>query len=217
MSSSGPGSSPHPAKTAWLFVVLCTALLVLVYGSGLNNALVFDDMRLEDGTIFGRYGSLLAFRQRLLSYGSFVWLHELLGLGWKGQRVVNLLLHLGTAAALWAFTRALLNPDVFDEEQRQSPHFVPSLQAAVLVGVAVFALNPVAVYAVAYLVQRSIVMATLFGVLACWAWVRGLQSGRWPWFAGALLAYVAAVLSKEHAAVFAAFAVPLYIQVRRPG
>lgn len=211
-----PESTPRNTA-AWLFVAVCTVLVLLVYGSGLNNALVFDDLRLEDGTIFGRYGSLMEFRQRLLSYGSFVWLHELLGLGWKGQRVVNLLLHLGVAAALWAFTRALLSPAAFDTEHRQQPQFAQSLQAAVLVGVALFALNPVAVYAVAYLVQRSILMATLFGVLACWAWVRGLQSGRWPWFAAALLAYAAAVLSKEHAAVFAAFAVPLYVHVRRPG
>jgi Flp pilus assembly protein TadD len=80
----------------------------------------------------------------------------------------------------------------------------------------VFALHPVAVYGVGYLIQRSIVMATLFGVLACWAFVRGVTERRWHWHALALLCYVMAVMSKEHAVLIAGLALPLYVFVARP-
>lgn len=58
-----------------------------------------------------------------------------------------------------------------------------------------------AVYAVAYLIQRSILLATLFSVLACLAFMRGLASeraGKRRRYSAALVAYVLAVLSKEY-------------------
>lgn len=204
-------------KSLYLFAALLTAALLGIYLPGLHNELVFDDLRLGDGTIFGEYGSLLHFKQRMLSYGSFVWMQELFGTGWWKQRLVNLVLHMGVLAALYALLDALLSTARFPQEFEEHPHFVRSRAAALQVGIALFALNPVAVYAVTYLAQRSIVMATLFAVLACWMFVRGLQTGKMPWFAGALASYVLAVLSKEYAVMTAAMAVPLYIHVRRPG
>lgn len=209
--------APEPRALApWLYAAFLLSLVTGVYLSGLGNELVFDDLRLEDGTIFGRYGSLLEFRQRMLSYGSFVWLQDGFGEGWWKQRVFNLLLHLGVVGSLYAFTRALLDSAGFDDDITAQAHFSASRQAAVWVGVTVFALNPMAVYAVAYLIQRSIVMATLFAVLAGWTFVRGLQTRRWGWHVLSLAAYGLAVLSKEHAVAVAALAVPVYIHVRRP-
>ena len=45
---------------------------------------------------------------------------------------------------------------------------------ALWLAIGFFALNPVAVYAVAYLIQRSILLATLFVVLGLWLFARGL-------------------------------------------
>lgn len=204
------------AKNRFLFAALLTLAVLGIYWPGLNNGLLFDDLRLQDGTIFDSYGSLAALRQRMLSYGSFVWVQELAGEGWWKQRLVNVALHLAVVAALYALMGALLRTARFPETFEEQPHFQRSREAALQVGVALFALNPVAVYAVAYLVQRSIVMATLFAVLACWMLVRGLQSRQPLWHAGALLMYVLAMLSKEYAVMTAALAVPLYIYVRRP-
>ena len=59
-------------------VGLALALLsAVVYGLGLGNALIFDDARLTDGTLAQAYGGLWPLKQRLLSYGSFVWLDQL--------------------------------------------------------------------------------------------------------------------------------------------
>ena len=199
-----------------LFGAFVLAAVLAIYLPGWNHELLFDDLRLTDGAIFGNYGSLLTFKQRMLSYGSFIWVDLLAGPGWWKQRLVNVGLHLATVAALYALVRELLERTRFPEEFESQPHFGMSRQAAVQVGVALFAVNPMAVYAVAYLVQRSIVMATLFSVLACWCFVRGLSGRGVAWYGLALLSYVAAVLSKEHAVMVAAMAVPLYIHVHRP-
>lgn len=204
------------SKTPYVFAAVLFLAVLGVYLPGLHNALVFDDLRLGDGTIFGEYGSLLQFKQRMLSYGSFVWVQDLLGEGWWKQRLVNLALHLGVVAALYLLLKALVGTAHFPQEFEEHEYFECSRTAALRVGVALFALNPVAVYAVAYLAQRSIVMATLFAVLACWMFVRGLQTGTGAWFACALLSYVAAVLSKEYAVMTAAMTVPLYIYIQRP-
>ena len=199
-----------------LFGAFVLAAVLAIYLPGWNHELLFDDLRLTDGAIFGNYGSLLTFKQRMLSYGSFIWVDLLAGPGWWKQRLVNVGLHLATVAALYALVRDLLERTRFPEDFESQPYFGMSRKAAVQVGVALFAVNPMAVYAVAYLVQRSIVMATLFSVLACWCFVRGLSGRGVAWYGLALLSYVAAVLSKEHAVMVAAMAVPLYIHVRRP-
>jgi len=204
-------------KTLYVFAAVLTLAVLGIYLPGVHNQFIFDDLRLSDGTIFGEYGSLLHFKQRMLSYGSFVWVQELFGDGGWKQRLVNLVLHLGVLATLYALLGALLRTTPFPQEFEEHPHFARSRAAALQVGIALFALNPVAVYAVAYLAQRSIVMATLFAVLACWMFVRGLQTGKTPWLIAALASYVLAVLSKEYAVMTAAMAVPLYIHVRRPG
>ncbi|AYM97587.1 hypothetical protein EAG14_17645 [Acidovorax sp. 1608163] len=204
-------------KATYLFAIALVLAVLGIYLPGIRNDLLFDDLRLSDGTIFGQYGSLLQFKQRMLSYGSFVWLQSLFGEGWWKQRFLNIALHLGTVACIYALLKALLSQAKFPQEFEDQTHFEASRTAALQVGVALFALNPVAVYAVGYLVQRSIVMATLFAVLACWLFVRGLQTGRAGWYAGALGSYVLAVLSKEYAVMTAAMAVPLYIYIRRPG
>lgn len=206
-----------PSKAIYWFSTLLLLAVLAVYLPSLNNGLLFDDFRLTDGTIFGRYGSLLEFKQRTLSYGSFVWIEQIFGAGWWKQRAFNIALHLTTVAALYALFKALLAQVRFPHDFEEQQHFTASRDAALHLGLALFALNPVAVYAVAYLVQRSIVMATLFTVLACWTFVRGLQTGRAAWHVAALACYVFAVLSKEHAFLTVAMAVPLYIFVRRPG
>lgn len=202
--------------SALLFFLVLTAATAAVYVPGLSNALVFDDNRLTDGTVFGQYGGLLPLRPRLLSYGSFVWVQSLFGTGWPAQRIFNLVLHLGVAAGLYVLFSQLLRRTAFPDEARADAGLEDSWRASLRVGVALFALNPVAVYAVAYLIQRSILMATLFVVWGCVAWVHGVAGRRPVHLLLAVLAYVGAVLSKETVFMAAALAVPLYVFVARP-
>lgn len=194
----------------WLPVVL--AGVALIYLPGLDNPPIFDDKLLTDGTLFSTYGSLFQLKPRLFSYGSFVWLHDLFGAGWWKQRLANLLIHIGVVLALWGFYRELLR---HVESSTGAP---PPLWQSPALGLAIgfFALNPAAVYGTSYLIQRSILLATLFVVLALWSFARALAGGRGGGYALALLFYVLAVASKEHAIMAPLAAVPVYILVSRP-
>jgi tetratricopeptide (TPR) repeat protein len=79
-----------------------------------------------------------------------------------------------------------------------------------------FAVNPVASYGVAYLVQRSILMATLFALLTWWCLLEGLRQKRGGWLVASALAYVLAAHSKEHALLVPLVAVALVVLQGRP-
>ena len=121
-------------KTPYVFAAVLTLAVLGIYLPGLDNGLIFDDLRLRDGAIFGEYGSLLHFKQRMLSYGSFVWVQDVLGEGWGKQRLVNIAVHLGVVAALYALLKALLVPTRFPEDIEEQAHFAASRLAATIAG-----------------------------------------------------------------------------------
>jgi hypothetical protein len=161
-----------------VFFIGIAGCLAGLYAFGVNSQLVLDDARLTDSTIFGQYGSLLQLKTRALSYGSFVWIQNIFGEGWWKQRIFNFGLHIATAFTLYALVLDLLKCTQWETSTRNSPQFSGSLRASARLGVALWAFNPVAVYAVAYLIQRSILMATLFVALAWVSYVRGLATGQ---------------------------------------
>jgi protein O-mannosyl-transferase len=163
----------------------------------------------------------------MLSYGSFYWVEALVGEGWWKQRLVNVLLHLGVTVLLYRFSAALMGHLRRGAESpgsrgtgtsidRPEPSLDPSSMAALQLGVVLFALNPVAVYAVGYLIQRSILMATLFTLVSLLAFLRWAEGRGWLWLVGAVAGYLLAVLSKEHAVAAAALWLPILVFVRRP-
>ena len=214
MNSPFPASSRSHSRIALavlLFVVF------LVYLPTLPNALIFDDAIITNGQLLSEYGAGFALKARVLSYSSIVWLQKATGDAWWLQRLVNIALHLGVVAMLYVFYRQLLVClSLIETPSEQTSAQRISAQWALLIGVVWYALNPVAVYAVAYLTQRSIVMATLFSVISLWAVLRALATRRRYWWLVAMFAYVAAMLSKEYALALPAVAVALIVLVRRP-
>jgi tetratricopeptide (TPR) repeat protein len=202
------------SEVVWMPIVL--AALLVIYMPGLGNPPIYDDAFLTDGELFAQYGALKDLRPRWLSYGSFVWLQALLGEGWWKQRLFNFLLHVGVVLGLWALYREILRhiaPPAGDAAGEPGGYAAsPALGFAI----GFFALNPVSVYGVGYLIQRSIVMATLFVVLALWLFARGLATRRPLLHALAVGSYGLAVLAKEHALLAPLAAVPLYIVLARP-
>jgi predicted negative regulator of RcsB-dependent stress response len=198
----------------WLAVLgLCVAV---VYAPGLGGPLFFDDELLTSGDLFRLYG-VLELRERLLSYGSFVWIQALVGEGWWKQRVINVLLHLMVVAALWGLYRKLLRHVAASDDSNQRVGEQEGAEPALLVAVGFFALNPVAVYGVAYLIQRSILMATLFVVLGLWSVAKSLTARpRAVYALLAALCYALAIASKEYAVFAPLAAVPIYILIARP-
>ena len=191
-----------------------------LYLPSLPNALVFDDAIISSGQLFAEYGKLFALKPRVLSYNTIAWLHSLTGEAWWLQRLVNVLLHLGVVAMLYVFYGQLLVSlalsDVADKTEEVNAQSEQATRWALIIGVAWYAINPTAVYAVAYLTQRSIVMATLFSLVALWAVLRALATQKRRFWLLATVAYIAAMLSKEYALALPAIAVALVVMVRRP-
>jgi len=199
----------------WLPIVLIGVLLI--YVPGLGNELVYDDGYLADGSLFQDYRAL-QLRVRFLSYGSFVWVQAILGDGWWKQRLVNIAIHAAVVWALWGLYREILR-HVSAAPNPDDPHApVPPLSEswALPFAIGFFALNPVAVYAVGYLIQRSILLATFFVVVAFWSLARATTGGKAWLYAVSLAAYAAATLAKEHAVLAPLAAIPLYVVVARP-
>ena len=201
-SSAPPwyANAPLPLGAAALFL---TGLAL--YWSSLSNPLVFDDFNLTqyDTRAYHAWQST-RFGPRWLSHASYWWIHAALGTDMLWQRLTSILLHAATAALLFGFLARLFGALLGDVRLRWLAFF----------GAAWFLLHPVAVYGVAYLVERSIVLATLFSVAALWCALEGLLRRSVRWYAAAVAAYALALFSKEHALMLPAAAFALAVLVR---
>jgi len=187
-------------------VALLFAAALALYWSSLGYPLVFDDKRMI-GALERMQEAGFGFGRRGITFGSFGWIHGLFGPDWRWQRLCNVLLHGAVAALLFLFLRRLFDR-VLGAARANATH--------AFLGATLFLVHPVAVYGVAYLTQRSTVLATLFSVASLWLFLEGLLARRraWAWFGGAALGYLFAVSSKEHCVMLPAVAVALAVLVR---
>lgn len=204
-------------KSASYYVLILLGATAALYGLFLDNPIVFDDVQFfllnEDGHQPVDDYRYSPFELRSLPYASLAWGKAVFGLDMLHFRIENLLLHSATVIALFFFLRSLF-AELYGRRER------PALDAGAVAFCAaiLFALHPIAVYAAGYLVQRSIVMATLFSILAMSAYLHGSarKDNRWLWASVAL--YYMAVYSKEHAimlpAILAALTVLLHADWR---
>ncbi len=187
------------------------ALAVALYLPYLGNPWVFDDWNFfSGGPIFYFYATTpLGMGLRLPPYFTLA-LTETLGGSMAVHRSINLVFHIGCAFALYRLlyelqrlaaqaARAAAPGPAFDTDA--------AVRAAIVA--AAFAIHPVAVYSAGYLVQRSILFATLFSLLSLLFLMRGLRNGKHSDALAAAVLYSLAVLSKEHAVLLPAAALPL--------
>jgi len=238
-----------------LLSAVIVAAIALLYGGTLDNPTVFDDRALMRPDVLAGLGALTSLLDvRGLSYATLGWTYAWVQESIAAYRVTNLALHAATCLVLFALLRAVF--DAVELPTRPEPGRLPGMThwsddtatAWAFAGAMLFALHPVAVYGVAYLVQRSIVMATLFSLLSLLCFLRGLQAaslasryGEAPlpqalpaaatpastpvssatrtgaraagWFVASALAYLLAVVSKEHAVPLPAVAIALALAV----
>lgn len=167
----------------------------LVYLPFLGNPFVFDDLNFfSGGEVLNHYAHLpFNFDLRWLPYASLGWTAAIFSdVVPHSFHLGNMLLHAGSVILLFYFLRQLVGAVLIGQEE-----------PAVVIwgawfGALVFACHPVAVYAVGYVMQRSILMAAFFALLMQWAYVRGLLSGQKRWLVLAAASYFAACFSKEH-------------------
>lgn len=172
-----------------LFGVVC-----IVYLPFLGSPFIFDDLSFFWGDVPERYAhSLFQFNLRGLSYASLGWTVALFSDAVPHFfHLGNVLLHAANAILIFYLLRLVTGAVIVDNENSKK------LVWGAWLGALVFACHPVAVYAVGYVIQRSILMATLFALLMQLAYVRGLLTGQKRWLALAVGAYFLACFSKEH-------------------
>lgn len=171
-------------------VVMC----VLCYWCSLDSPAVFDDRTLfETGGVFDAAVRLDFHVTRTLPYFSIGLIHVLSGGDLAWNRYANMGLHAFVAIALFFFVRRALIGSGASARSAEPISLLVALW---------FALNPVAVYGSGYLIQRSIVMATLFGLVSALLYLRAQQESRNTDLLSAVLLGAMAMLSKEHAVLW---------------
>ncbi|HEX9570618.1 MAG TPA: hypothetical protein VF969_00010 [Burkholderiales bacterium] len=191
-------------------VALIAGLACGLYWPFLGNPRVFDDWTFFSGIRFSYFATHpFGLDLRLPPYFSLAVTEVLVG-STEAHRLVSLAFHIACALALYKLIYDLLR--TVSASGRPVPGAQSSASAWAFLGAAAFAIHPVAVYGAGYLVQRTIVFATLFSLLSIVLFVRGLARGRHADAMSAALMYSIAVLSKEHSVllpVAAALAVSL--------
>ena len=204
----------------WFPVVAIALIVSAIYGRFLWSPIVFDDNNFFGGAVHLDYlKAFFKFELRWLPYASFEWTRVFLGLEIIWYRLGNLALHIATAGMLFLFLRKLFDAVI------PEPHTVisdPALQKPISLlwlaffGALIFAVHPAAVYATAYLIQRSTLMAMLFTLFMWYLFLEGVtRDSRWRLLASAGV-YLLAVLSKEHVIMAPAVAFIMLFLLRKP-
>ncbi len=209
------------AGAAQTFLLLLAIALAIVglYGGFLSSPPVFDDLSWFGEKATDPIGAVPSLNLRGLSMASFAWVGAAMRTDMVAQRLGNLLLHIVNSWLLFLFLLRLFNAALRDEEHgaldgvSQQPLSLPWLA---FFGACWFALDPAAVYGVAYLVQRTTLMATLFALSTWFLFLEGLVRNQRRWLLLSSVAYFLAILSKEHAIMVPAVAVTLLLLFRRP-
>jgi tetratricopeptide (TPR) repeat protein len=187
--ADAPGARSAPAgaraRRGAALAVLLAVLTVLAYLPALNAEFFWDDegaivnapvLRARDGLRrVWASGETTDYQPVMNSVRWAQW--QLWGADARGYHATNLLLHAAAALLLWRCLSALGVPGAW--------------WAA-----AVFALHPVCVASVAWAVQLKNTLSQFLCLLALLAWLRSDPAGPRRWYAAALAAYAAALLSK---------------------
>ncbi|MBS0307597.1 MAG: hypothetical protein JSS58_01380, partial [Proteobacteria bacterium] len=190
-----------------LCALIIALLATLLYAPFFHNAPVFDDAGLYNNLTVYDFAHTPFGRPRTFPYFTIGLIQVLFG-SIEANRIVSLALHILCSWMLFALLIALqrqafpLSNPATDADKQQSI----KITIIAFLGATWFALNPVAVYGAGYLVQRTILFATLFSLLSLWFFRRAFAENRTADVITAAVFYAAAVYSKEHAIMLPAAA-----------
>ncbi|MBF0107005.1 MAG: tetratricopeptide repeat protein [Deltaproteobacteria bacterium] len=207
----------HLNNLTWLSplgLLVIIILTTLIYSRAFNSPLVFDSLYHINAGLDGTLKNFSLNGVRWVSaitlactwhfvQGATFWYH-----------VGNLFIHLANACLVYVFLKNLFIATLADEKKYQVNNKLLPLTA--LFAAFMFALNPVAVYATAYIIQRSTLLAVFFALLSFLAYLRGLQNLNLRWFWVTALLYFLSLHAKEHALMLPAVYLALTLLLRQP-
>ena len=200
-AASAPPSPPLPHEPPARALALRTfgvaalglgLLVAVAYFPALSNGFVWDDAAFTDAAPVREAAGIWRIwlspseiegegHYWPLTYTTFWLEHRLWGFWAPGFHAVNLLLHFANALLVW---RLLVRLDA-----------LPAWGA--WAAAALFAAHPVHVEAVAWVIGRKDLLATLFYLGAALAWLRSLEAERGKWYLLALALFAASLLCKS--------------------
>lgn len=210
---------------AWAWLVLLLIVLVLVYLPGLEGGFTFDDYPHIVGNtalhvtwhsnasqwMAAIYSSPASDLQRPLAMLSFAINHALTGLDPYWMKVTNLVIHACNTWLVYQVMRALIRA----ADATGAPSNARSQERQALWITAAWALNPINLMGVLYIVQRMESLNHTFVFLGLWLYLLGRERLRsdgsgWPLLLGGLFGCtIIGVLVKESAALLPLYALAL--------
>ncbi|MBW8307023.1 MAG: tetratricopeptide repeat protein [Thiobacillus sp.] len=188
------------ARLKLLMPILLVAVTVGLYWPSLHYQPFFDDLSFfEQGLLNQIFLNGFAFELRWLPYFTTAWIGLIFEDGIFAQRSISVGFHLATAFVLYSLVKQISN--------HVAPH--PNNERAAIAAAALFLLHPLAIYTVGYIVQRTLLLATLFGMLSLSTYFDGLVTRRKAYFFFSALFYLLSAFSKEHAVLIPAAALAL--------
>lgn len=177
-----------------VYVLLVLGLVLpatFVYAHFIDSPAFFDDENLRSWLRNARDG--LHFEPRVVALA-----YTLLNMGLdvpplQALRSGNLLVHLINTLLVWRVGERMLS--VVGDRVLAPAAYRPS---AAYFAALLFSVHPVASYATGYVIQRTILLSTLFALLTILWHVRAQQQGRPLFFLTAVGGYALSVFSKEH-------------------
>jgi len=165
----------------------------IVYAQFVSSGPVFDDHNVATAAASGAFAlGPFPLAPRSIPYFSIAFLNVVSTDNLAWNRWFNIGLLVCTSLALAAFLKRSFN----QLEQAELSAHIPTVA---LCACAWFVFNPVTAYGVAYLAQRTILMATLFSLLSATLYLRAQSENRPVDLLSSGLCACLAMLSKEHA------------------
>lgn len=208
-------------KSTFLYPLALLMITALAYWPGLTGGFVFDDYPniVQEDKVHATALSLEAMQRAAFAYGgpmsrplatiSFAVDHALWGKNPWGYKLTSLCVHLVNSLLVFLLVRRLFSLAYSGLAYGAMAAFAVAL---------LWAIHPLQVSTVLYVVQRMETLSLVFVLMALLCYLRGrqrqLDGGRaWPWLLGCLPLVALGLMAKESAALFPAYALALELTV----
>jgi tetratricopeptide (TPR) repeat protein len=186
----------HSCLTSLFFPIFLLCLLtLLLYVPFVNNQLIFDDFNFFNNPSNQEYLRLdQLLNVRWLPYATLALTRSFVGQEMFWFYLQNFFLHLANVLILFFLLKTAFNLVIPSQlSHALSPKWIAFW------GALFFSLHPAAVYGAAYLIQRTILMATFFTLLMWYLFLQGWLQEKFTYAIASVAVYLLAVLCKEHA------------------